>query len=382
MSLPRHILGGVTWFITRRVTRRHFLLRPDADGTVQQIYWYCTAVMAAKFGIELHAVQMLSTHLHEVLTDMRGVLPSFLGQRNRLVANAVKVHRNWPEEVFQRAAASCVQLHGADAVLKEIGYTLANVVDAGLVEHPEQWPGVTVSVNDIGERIIEVERPSVYFDPENPQWPERVSIRITMPPALIETFGAKAKEVLVSSVHAAVERAREAARSAGRFVKTSAAKLCKVPITRQSTGFSPFGSRNPTFATGGNNEMATKARAERKQFHELYRRALDALKKGITDIPFPSGTWRWARELLPDWLLGGAASGSKPPEGHSPERPLRSVSVESRTRRPLAANDVAGSRLWPSRMRRFSPADAALTVGPTSTEGTQGRRLRSDPLIF
>ncbi|WP_146654130.1 hypothetical protein [Labilithrix luteola] len=281
---------------------------------MQQIYWYVTAVIAAKFGIALHAVQMLSTHLHEVLTDMRGELPAFLCERNRLIANAVKVHREWPEEVFQRAATSCVQLFGVDAVLRAIGYTLANVVDAGLVEHPDQWPGVTVSVNDIGERVIVVERPSVYFDPKNPNWPERVSIPITMPPSLIETFGADAKEVLRSSVASAIEAARDAARSAGRFVKTTAAKLCSVPVTHRSNGFRPFGARNPTFAAGGNRDMVEKARTERKRFHELYRRALDALKNGTANVPFPSGTWRWARELLPESLVAVAATGGEGPE--------------------------------------------------------------------
>src|SRR4029079_16235741 len=124
MTIPRCIRPGRTWLITRRTTRRYFLLRPAADGTMQGIYWYATAVMAAKFGIELHAVQVLSTHIHEVLTDVRGTLSAFLRERNRLFANAMKCHRQWPEEVFQRAPTSCVELYGPEAVTKEIGYTL------------------------------------------------------------------------------------------------------------------------------------------------------------------------------------------------------------------------------------------------------------------
>lgn len=271
----------------------------------------------AKFGIALHAVQMLSTHLHEVLTDVRGVFPLFKQQRNRLVSNAVKVHRKWPEEVFQRAPGSCVELHGAEAVLKAIGYTLSNVVEAGLVEHPDEWPGVTVSVNDIGERVIEVERPSVYFDPKNPMWPERVRIPITMPPTLVDAYGENAKNVLARYVREAVEDARGAARRAGRFVKTTVARLCRIPITRQSDSYEPPGERNPTFATGGNRDAAKRAREERKQFLDRYRSALDALKEGILGSPFPPGTWRWARELLPAWLLGGVATvpGGPPLQG-------------------------------------------------------------------
>ena len=81
---PRNIAPGKVWFVTRRTTRRHFLLAPDRAGEVARIYRYVTGLIAAKFGIEIHAVQMLSTHIHEVLTDVNGMLPRFLEQRNRL----------------------------------------------------------------------------------------------------------------------------------------------------------------------------------------------------------------------------------------------------------------------------------------------------------
>jgi putative transposase len=264
---------------------------------MQQLYWYTTAVMALKFGILLHAVQVLSTHMHEVLTDPRGLLPAFVRERNRLLANAIKVHRGWPEEVFQRAPASYVELYGPEAVAKQIGYVLANCVEAGLVNDPDKWPGVTVSVDDIGRRVIEVERPAIYFDPENPQWPERVTLRIEMPQVLEEAYGANATNMLKLAVAAAVERARTIARDAG-YVISSAARLMAVPFTRRARSFEPFGKRNPTFATGGNREWLKIALEERRTFRELYRRALDAVREGVPLVAFPEGTWRWCRELF------------------------------------------------------------------------------------
>ena len=181
MTAPRCIRAGTTWFVTRRTTRRHFLLRPDENRELQELYWYTTGVIAAETGVELHAVQVLSTHIHEVLTDTRGELPRFLQQRNRLLANAIKCHRGWPEEVFARAPASCVALYGAAAVEKEIGYTLANCVEAGLVARPEDWPGVTITREGLGRAVIRVARPSAYFDPNNPRWPAEVVLRVTLP---------------------------------------------------------------------------------------------------------------------------------------------------------------------------------------------------------
>jgi hypothetical protein len=284
--------------ITRRITRRHFLLRPDADGTTQRLYWYVTAVIAAKFGIQLHAVQMLSTHLHEVITDTRGTLPAFLRERNRLFANALKCHRGWPEEVFQRAPASCVALYGPEAVTKQIGYTLANCVEAGLVHHPSQWPGVTVQADDLGRRVIEVERPRMYFDPKNLAWPERAAIPIEMPAVLGTAYGARAANVLQAAVQAAIERARKLARDAGRVPARSVARLFAVPFTRRAHSSEPLGDRNPTFAAAGIPTARREAVAERRAFLGLYRRALDALRRGVLGVTFPDDSWRWRRELL------------------------------------------------------------------------------------
>jgi putative transposase len=274
------------------------LLRPDRDGAVQNIYWYVTAVLAAKFGIELHAVQVMSTHLHEVLTDVRGVLPAFLRERNRILANVLKRHRDWREEVFQRAPASCVELYGPEAVLKEIGYTLANCVEAGLVHEPSEWPGVTVGVDDIGARIVDIERPSIYFDSKNRVWPDRTTIAITMPPSLRHAHGTRARDVLRVAVAAAVERARKLAHRARAAVK-DIAKLCKVPFTRRATSPEPVRRRNPTFATAGNPELTKQAAEELRTFRTLYRQAREALKSGLGAVSFPEGSWRWCRELLP-----------------------------------------------------------------------------------
>lgn len=294
---PRRILAGLTWFITRRTTRRHFLLRPDADGISQAIYWYTTAVLAKKFGIVIHAVQILSTHIHEVLTDPLGNLPNFVRERNRALANALKCHRGWPEEVFQRAPASYVALHGPEAILKQIGYTLANCVEAGLVTSPEHWPGVTVLPNEIGSRVVEVSRPTMYFNPENEVWPDRASLAIEVPHELKVAYGERAGDKIRVAVDCAVLRAREIARAAGRTVGPIA-RLLSTPFQRRARSCEPFGTRNPRFATGGDSELAREAKSSWREFLGKYRKALHEWRTGVPRPDFPPGTWRWCRELL------------------------------------------------------------------------------------
>lgn len=293
---PRRILPGQTWFVTRRTTRRHFLLRPDSDGTSQAIYWYATAVIAAKFGIELHAVQVMSTHIHEVLTDPRGKLPAFIRERNRAIANALKCHRKWPEEVFQRASASCIALYGEGALLGKIGYTVANCVDAGLVDSPEAWPGVRTTHGDFG-RTIQVARPPIYFDPENHVWPDVASITITVPRSLDRTYGCAALDVLHKAISEAVSLARTAAKAAGRVVG-DVKRLAKIPFQKRSRSFETFRKREPHFATNGDPSEQIKARVERRTFLAAYRKALDDWRRFAWPV-FPPGTWRWTQELLP-----------------------------------------------------------------------------------
>ena len=308
MSQPRCIRPGQTWMITRRTTRRHYLLRPDRDGKTQALYWYTTAVLARKFGIRLHAVQMMSTHVHEVLTDVRGNLPAFLRERNRAFANALKCHRGWPEEVFQRAAANYVEIHGEAAVLRQIAYTLSNCVEAGLVRSPEDWPGVGVSARDIGVRVVRVTRPAVYFDPENPVWPQEAEISIEMPDLLLQHRGLeKAMALICRVVETATRKASEAARLAGRVVSTIA-DIVRVAFTKRSRSFERFGVREPTLAAGGETHRAGQARAARREFLQAYRNARNALRHGEYGIAFPLGTWRWTKELLPRLVCSATSS--------------------------------------------------------------------------
>jgi putative transposase len=297
MSTPRRIVPHTTYFITRRTTRRYFLLNPDERGEVEAVYWYVTAVLAAELGIQLHAVQVLSNHMHEVLTDTRGELPRFLQQRNRLFANAVKVLRGWPEEVFARGGASCIALYGEEAILRQIGYTLANAVAAGLAANPEDWPGVTLAAKDIGARTVRVARPRVYFDAGNSRWPPAAEIFISVPSSLESTFGRESsREHIRAAVHAAVRGARDLAGKLRHGVR-SLARIFSTPHTRRASSIDAEGGRNPAFAAAGNTELRARAQAERRAFLHAYRAAFRAVRDGVRDALFPPGTWRFHREL-------------------------------------------------------------------------------------
>ncbi len=297
MSNPRRVVPGATKFITRRTTRRFFLLNPDRKRIIWNIYWYVTALLAKELGIEIHAVQILSNHMHEVLTDTRGEIARFLQQRNRLFANALKVFLGWDEEVFARGGASCIDLYGTEAILRQIGYTLANAVEAGLAKNPKDWPGVTLAAADIGTRRIRAKRPEHYFDPDNKRWPATAEIDITVPPALEAALGRKsARKRILKTVALAVRAARKSARKAGRLLKSREAIFATKHTTKASAS-EMHGKRNPTFAAAGDPEQAACALHDRRTFLAAYREAMKKVREGVTEVLFPRGTWRMHREL-------------------------------------------------------------------------------------
>ncbi|WP_437774794.1 transposase [Sorangium sp. So ce1097] len=292
MSQPREIVPGATYLITRRVLRRHHLLRPDA--AINQLLVYALAVSTRRYGIEVHAMCAMSTHLHLIVTDMNGALPRFLQFFHRIVALGTKVLRQWEGPVWDHEATSVVRLLTRAAVVEKIAYVLANPVSAGLVQHAREWPGVKVDTSELGRGLLRAARPAAYLDPENPQWPEEVTLPLALPPG-IERASA---EHFCSDVAAELERQEaeahaEAQRQGRRFLGPERAS--RVSPYERATSFEALRGRNPTFAVGREQGDARRiAGAAVRAFRACYRAALERWRAGVRDAVFPSGTW-WMR---------------------------------------------------------------------------------------
>jgi putative transposase len=292
MSQPRQVVPRATYLITRRVLRRHFLLRPDA--AITGIILYTLAVSSRLFGVEVHAVCAMSSHLHLVVTDVQGVLPRFLAYFHRLVALATKVLRAWEGPLWEPGAVSAVQLLTPAAVVEKMAYVLANPVAAGLVWHAHEWPGAMVHVGDIGLGVLHASRPEVYFDPANPQWPEHVELPITLPPD-VEKESAEGFRAAVAAELARMEaQAHEDMRGQGLRVLGAEQAGAVSPYDR-ATSVEALGDRNPTFAVGSEQKGAWRAAAGAvRAFRASYRAALERWRAGVYKALFPVGTW-WMR---------------------------------------------------------------------------------------
>ncbi|WP_437965989.1 transposase [Sorangium sp. So ce260] len=294
MSQPREIVPGATYMITRRVLRRHLLFRPDA--AITQLLVYTLAVSTRRFGIQVHALCAMSTHLHLIVTDTNGVLPRFLHFFHRIVALGTKVLRTWEGPVWDHEATSVVRLLTRAAVVEKIAYVLANPVAAGLVRHAHQWPGATVGVDELGRGVLRAARPSAYLDPENPQWPEEATLPLALPP-VIEQDSAEGFRQQVATELDRQEAQAHAEMQRQRHHFLGADQASKISPYERATSLEALRKRNPTFAVGrGQGDAWRIAAVAVRAFRASYRAALERWRAGVRSVVFPAGTW-WMRAL-------------------------------------------------------------------------------------
>ena len=140
MSVPREVLPGQTYMITRRCTQRQFLMRPDKE--TNNAFIYCLAEAAARFGIEVLFTVAMSNHHHTGSTTRPGTtrVPRALPQAFREVPE--RAARALGELLVLRTDQRGPAGDPQDAIEKMV-YALTNPVKDGLVESAHHWPGVS-----------------------------------------------------------------------------------------------------------------------------------------------------------------------------------------------------------------------------------------------
>ncbi|MDH3623597.1 MAG: transposase [Myxococcales bacterium] len=290
MTQPRFVLAGDTVMVTRRTLRRHHLFRPDP--AIRQLYLYALAVCAKQFGILVHAVTLMSTHEHLVITDPNRRLPEFLRDLHRLVSLGAKVIRKWEGPIWDHEKSSVVRLLTEQAMIEKLAYVMANPVKAGLVAHARDWPGITVLPHELGRRTLVIERPRVFFSPDNEKWPDTVELTLTLPPTLERSYPAQEVREAVNEELERQERQARAEVKARGWRVLGAGRVRRLSPYRRATSFELLRDRNPTFAVGrGQRKVFFQAVAELRGFRCAYRQALEQWRAGLRGVVFPQGTW-------------------------------------------------------------------------------------------
>jgi putative transposase len=216
MSLPRQVLPGQFYMVTRRCTQRQFLLRPDAE--TNNAFTYCLIEAAQRFEIDVILPCALSNHYHAVVFDRCGRYPEFLEHFHKLFARCQNALRGRWENFWASEQVCVVKLVGREDVLDKLVYTAINPVKDGLVDRVDHWPGVNGLRALLTGRCLRAERPRHFFRRDGAM-PAAVEMKLTIPSELGSETGVL--EELRQRVAAAVdsiasERMRTGQRVYGR----------------------------------------------------------------------------------------------------------------------------------------------------------------------
>lgn len=283
MTVPRCILPGTTYLVTRRCAQRQFLLRPSAETTA--IFRYVLALAVHRFGVQLHAACVLSNHFHLVVTDPHACLPAFNQYLDSLVARAVNASLGRWESFWAPSSYSAVALSGPEDILAKMAYALANPAAAGLVRRGRDWPGLWTGPGQLGTTIA-ARRPTAFFRAGG-GLPEALDLALELPPGFpsAEAFRRDVADALAQAeTHAARERVR-----AGRGFLGVARVLAQKWWVRPTQG-EPRRELNPRVAAL-DKWKRIEALTRLVDFLKAYRNAWAARRAGVPDVVFPAGTY-------------------------------------------------------------------------------------------
>jgi hypothetical protein len=283
VSLPREVLPGSFYMITRRCTQRQFLLKPDR--VTNEIFLYCLAVAALRYEIEVILPSAMSNHHHTVVYDRLGRIIEFMEHFHKLFARAQNAHWGRWENLWSSEPPCLVRLEKPPDVMDKLVYAATNPVKDALVERVRDWPGVNGFENLLDDREFVVARPTVFFR-ESGTMPAEVRLSLVIPPELGEPEAVR---------RALRERVADTeAQYAERRRKSGTRVLGRRAILQQSWWDSP-GSPEPR--RGLRPRIAARslwarveALARNALFLTAYRAARALWLSGLEAV-FPAGTY-------------------------------------------------------------------------------------------
>src|SRR5262249_29530581 len=118
MSLPRQILPGTTYLLTRRCTQRQFLLRPHRATNLA--FLYVLACACKRFSIQIPALCVMPNHWHCVFTDPEGNAPRFTEFVHKFTAKLINASLGRWENVWASEPPSLIPLRSKTDILDKI----------------------------------------------------------------------------------------------------------------------------------------------------------------------------------------------------------------------------------------------------------------------
>jgi REP element-mobilizing transposase RayT len=281
--LPRQVLPRQFYLITRRCSRREFLLRPDP--ATNNAFLYCLIDAALRYEIDVLLPCVMSNHYHAVIYDRAGRYPEFIEHVHKLVARSQNALRGRWENMWSSEQTCVVKLVGREAVMDKLVYTATNPVADHLVERVHHWPGVNGLTALLFGRPLRARRPLHFFRADGAM-PEAVELALTLPLELgpaDAVLGELRDRVRAVEIARAAERQRTGGRVQGRRA-----------VLAQSWRDRPVSSeprRNLRPRVASRSKWARIEALERNRaFAVAYASARECWRVGVA-VVFPPGTY-------------------------------------------------------------------------------------------
>lgn len=287
MSLPRAVLPGRTYFLTRRCSERRFFLRPSRK--VNGAFLYCLAEAANRYGIRVLVVLAMSNHYHTVIHDPYGLYPRFIEHFHKMLAKVLNAHWGRWEALWASEQTSVVEAIEPGDVWRLMLYALCNPVEAGLVARATDWPGVTSLHAMLSGTTMKAKRPSWFFDKDG-SMPAEVELVLHRPPGFEEMTQQQWAATLRTAV--AARQAHFESKRNGRRVLGRKSVLAQSAFDAPDT-HAPRRKLSPRVAAR-NKWRRIEALKRNRAFLEAYRKAWERLQAGVRHVLFPPGTYKLA----------------------------------------------------------------------------------------
>jgi hypothetical protein len=330
-----------------------FLLRPCK--AVEQIYWYCLAVAAERFDIDILWTMVMSNHVHTGLYDRHGNYPAFLCYLHGLLARALNAHWGRWENFWATEPSSMVHLVDAADELRELVYSLVNPVQSHLVDAVTHWPGPNSLDAQLHDKTLTIKRPILrrpdgsheFFAPDGAM-PDTVTLRFGRPPGFRHLTQRQWTDLVRAEI------AKEERRFAAEREAAGIRVLGRKAIRRQDafhtpTTHEPRRELSPRVACKSKWHRIEQLRRN-VEFQRAYREAFERRRGGDVDVSSPTPPTSTASSA---WSVARP----RPTDAAAPAQARRPATrADAQSRPPLEMAPIS-----PSRARRRSPKSPSDT---------------------
>lgn len=286
MSLPRPVIPGCDYMITRRCSERRFFLRPD--DALNNAFLYCLILAAQYARVDLLFLSVMSNHYHAGIHDPHGQHPRFTRYLHSLLARCCNAGLGRFEHFWDASQTSAVRLVEPGDVLDKMVYAYSNPVAADLVDTAEQWPGLNTFRVAMTTGVLTARRPRHFFR-EAGEMPKTVRLTLARPQGFAELSDTEWRNLVNERVRTAEAEHRARRRREGKCVLGRKAIMRQSPLGKPSNDAERFGL-SPRIAAKSKWARIEAIQRDRG-FLAKYRSCIKAHLAGALSIVFPFGTY-------------------------------------------------------------------------------------------